>query len=76
MKTTGLSSKGRDHIPKVTRQAYKRPVGQLLRPQDPFPQTCVDDVSGCLQYKGRSKTVEDMNNAIRQGIYESLWNRR
>lgn len=87
METTRLSSRGQIIIPKAIRQAYKWPVGQeflvekaergiLLRPQDSFPQTCVDDVAGCLQYKGRAKTVEDMNNAIRRGVLERGRDRR
>lgn len=83
METTRLSSKGQIIIPKAIRQAYKWPVGQeflveqaeqgiLLRPQDPFPQTYVDEVAGCLQYKGRAKTLEDMNNAIRRGVLERM----
>lgn len=83
METTRLSSKGQIIIPKAIRQAYKWPVGQeflveqagqgiLLRPQEPFPQTCVDEVAGCLQYKGRAKTLEDMNNAIRRGVLERM----
>lgn len=83
MKTTRLSSKGQIIIPKAIRQAYKWPVGQeflveqaehgiLLRPQDSFPQTCLDDVAGCLRYTGRAKTLEDMNNAIRRGVLERV----
>ena len=81
METTRLSSKGQIIIPKAIRKAYKWPIGQeflveqaeqgiLLRPQAPFPRTCVDEVAGCLQYKGRAKTLEDMNNAIRRGVLE------
>ena len=83
METTRLSSKGQIIIPKAIRQAYKWPVGQeflikqteqgiLLRPQAPFPQTGVDEVAGCLRYKGRAKTLEDMNNAIRRGVLERV----
>ena len=83
METTRLSSKGQIIIPKAIRQAYKWPVGQeflveqaeqgiLLRSQKPFPQTCVDDVAGCLQYTGRAKTLEDMNDAIRRGVLERV----
>lgn len=83
METTRLSSKGQIIIPKAIRQAYKWPVGQeflieqaeqgiLLRPQAPFPQTCVDEVAGCLRYEGRAKTLEDMNNAIRRGVLERV----
>lgn len=83
METTRLSSKGQIIIPKAIRQAYKWPVGQeflieqaeqgiLLRPQAPFPQSCVDEVAGCLQYEGRAKTLEDMNNAIRRGVLERV----
>lgn len=45
--------------------------GILLKPKKIFPKTKLDDVAGCLRYQGKPKTLEDINNAIRQGIEES-----
>nr|WP_228058058.1 hypothetical protein [Nostoc sp. LEGE 12447] len=46
-------------------------VGDLLKPSNFFPATKLDDVAGCLKYLGKAKTLEDMENAIRQGVEES-----
>ncbi|MEH2282741.1 MAG: hypothetical protein V7K90_15660 [Nostoc sp.] len=45
--------------------------GILLKPKKLFPETKLDDVAGCLKYQGKPETLEDMENAIRQGIEES-----
>ncbi len=42
--------------------------GIILKPKKPFAETKLDDVAGCLKYQGEPKTLEDMDNAIRQGI--------
>ncbi|PMB06862.1 hypothetical protein CEN45_09365 [Fischerella thermalis CCMEE 5198] len=47
----------------------------LLKPKKSFPATTLDDVAGCLKYQGTAKTIEDMDNAIRQGVEES-WHDR
>lgn len=47
-------------------------VGDLLNPNISFSATKLDDVAGCLKYLGKAKTLEDMDNAIRQGV-EELW---
>ena len=70
MKVIRLSIKSQDTIPRAIRQAHKI----SFHTQELFPQTCLDDVAGCLPYNGRSKTLEDMNDAIRQGILKSLRN--
>ncbi|MCC5668693.1 hypothetical protein LC653_33800 [Nostoc sp. CHAB 5784] len=46
-------------------------VGDLLKPSNCFSTTKLDDVAGCLKYLGKPKTLEDMENAIRQGVEES-----
>jgi len=33
----------------------------------------LDEVAGCLKYQGKAKTIEEMEQAIGQGI-EELWN--
>ncbi|MEH2443314.1 MAG: hypothetical protein V7K16_24095 [Nostoc sp.] len=46
-------------------------VGDLLKPSKFFSLTKLDDVAGCLKYQGKPKNLEDMDNAIRQGVEES-----
>ncbi len=70
MKIIRLSIKSQGTIPRAIQQAHEI----SLRPQEFFPQTCLGDVAGCLPYNGQSKTLEDMNDAIRQGILKSLRN--
>ncbi|QFS47154.1 Bifunctional DNA-binding transcriptional regulator of stationary [Nostoc sphaeroides CCNUC1] len=45
--------------------------GILLKPKKAFVVTQLDDVAGCLKYQDKPKTLEDMDNAIRQGIEKS-----
>jgi AbrB family looped-hinge helix DNA binding protein len=77
--TTKLSSKGQVIIPKLFRTAHNWEVGQelvvidigdgiLLKPKTPFNETNIDDVASCLKYKGKPKSVDDMNAAIQQKI--------
>lgn len=84
MKTTKMSSKGQVIIPKALRDNHRWEEGQeliaidlgdgiLLKPKKPFPETTLDTVAGCLKYQGIPKSLEDMENAIRQGV-EELWN--
>jgi AbrB family looped-hinge helix DNA binding protein len=79
--TTRLSSKGQVIIPKLFRKSLRWEPGQelvvvgvgnslLLRPKSPFPKTAVDDVAGCLRYKGEAKTLDEMDRAIAQGARE------
>ena len=79
MQTTRLSSKGQVIIPKAIREACHLDVGQeldveittqgiLLKAKNSFSTTSVDDVAGCLAYQGKAKTIEEMDDAIRQGI--------
>ena len=42
--------------------------GILLKPKKPFAETTLDEVAGCLKYQGTPKSLEDMDNAIRQGV--------
>jgi AbrB family looped-hinge helix DNA binding protein len=81
MQTTKLSSKGQVIIPKPLRNAHHWETGQelvvidmgdgiLLKPKTPFPESNIKDVASCLQYKGKAKTLEDMEDAIKKGIGE------
>lgn len=75
MTTTRLSSKGQVIIPKSVRDALNWHTGMtfdirehgdgiLLRPSRPFPQTSLDDVTGCLKWSGPAITIEEMDDAI------------
>jgi AbrB family looped-hinge helix DNA binding protein len=79
--TTRLSSKGQVIIPKTIRETYRWAMGQefivedteegiLLRPKSPFPLTTIEEVAGCLKYNGLPKTLEQMEDAIKQGVQE------
>ncbi|MCC5649028.1 AbrB/MazE/SpoVT family DNA-binding domain-containing protein [Nostoc sp. XA013] len=68
-------------IPQSLRDAHQWGVGQefiiidmgdeiFLKPKKAFVVTKLDDVAGCLKYQGKPKILEDMDNAIRQGIEE------
>ena len=81
MNTTKLSSKGQVIIPKPLRTAHRWEVGQelivvglgdgiLLKPKTPFPVSDIDDVASCLKFKGKAKTLDDMELAIKKGIEE------
>lgn len=81
MNTTRLSSKGQVIIPKSFRAAYHWETGQelavfdvgdgiLLKPKKPFLETELDEVAACLQYADEPKTLEEMENAIGEGMRE------
>ena len=75
MKTTKISSKGQVVLPKSLRESHKwesgtklaletKDDGILLRELNPFPETSVDRVFGCLKFSGKAKNVTEMNKAI------------
>jgi len=79
MDTTKLSSKGQVIIPKPLRTAHHWETGQelvvidvgdgvLLKPKTPFPESSINDVASCLKFKGKTKTMDDMEQAIRKEI--------
>jgi AbrB family looped-hinge helix DNA binding protein len=81
MKTTKMSSKGQVIIPKALREIHHWEEGQeliaidmgdgiLLKPKKPFPETTLDQVAGCLKYQGTPKSLEDIEDAIRQRLEE------
>jgi AbrB family looped-hinge helix DNA binding protein len=86
METTKLSPQGQVIIPKSRRDAHHWEAGLeliaidmgdgiLLKPKKPFLETILNEVAGCLKYHGTPKSLEDMDEAIRQGI-EELWHDR
>ena len=44
------------------------PQGILLKPKKIMPNTPIDAIAGCLAYQGPAKTIEEMDEAIQQGI--------
>jgi AbrB family looped-hinge helix DNA binding protein len=74
-----LSTKGQVILPQSLRRSRRWdagtefsveevPEGVLLRPVRPFPSTTVDEVSGCLKYHGRPKTLAEMDQAITREV--------
>jgi len=81
METTKLSSKGQVIIPKPLRTAHHWEAGQeltvidvgdgiLLKAKTPFQETHINDVAACLKFKGKAKTLDDMEKAIKKGVGE------
>jgi AbrB family looped-hinge helix DNA binding protein len=79
--TTKLSTKGQVILPKAIRDQMNWPAGTkltveqtangvLLRPAPYFPPSRPEDVFGMLAYKGKPKTVEEMDAAITAEIKE------
>ena len=77
METTKLSSKGQVVIPKQMRDAHgwqagteftveATPAGLLLKPRKKgnFKRTTIEEVIGCVDYKGPPRTLEEMDAAI------------
>src|SRR5438067_11459277 len=73
--TTTVSTKGQVILPKAIRQRRRWGPGTrllveetldgvLLKRAPLFPPTRPEDVAGMLAYKGRSKTLEEMDAAI------------
>lgn len=84
MEITKLSNQGQVIIPKILRDKFHWEDGQeliminfgdgiLLKPKKVFPKTKLADVAGCLKYEGEAKTIEEMDEAIAEGI-EKSWN--
>jgi AbrB family looped-hinge helix DNA binding protein len=77
-----LSTKGQVIIPKPLRTAHNWQAGQKLQlidtpdgilvKSDPatFKQTSIEQVAGCLRYKGKVKSIAEMNEAIAKGAME------
>jgi len=87
MLTTKLSSKGQVIIPKEIRSRHHWEPGQelqaidtddgiLLRSTSPFPETSVKEVASCLSYSGKTKTLEEMEAAIKKGARSIKHERR
>ena len=79
MNITRLSSKGQVIIPKPLRTVHHWEAGQelvvvdtgdgvLLKPKTPFEETTIKNVASCLHFKGKAKSLKDMDAAISEGI--------
>jgi len=79
MDTTRLSTKGQIIVPKNIRTARawgpgteftveETADGILLRPAGRFPETRLDEVVGCLRWKGKAKTLAEMHDAISREV--------
>ena len=86
MEVTQLSNTGQVIIPKALRDAHRWEAGQeliaidmgdgiLLKPKKPFRETTLDNVAGCLKYRGKPKSLDELEDAIRQGV-EEQWRDR
>jgi AbrB family looped-hinge helix DNA binding protein len=73
--TTTVSTKGQVILPKAIRDQRNWPAGTelivedtpegvLLKAKPLFPRTRPQDVFGSASYKGRPKTIEEMNAGI------------
>jgi AbrB family looped-hinge helix DNA binding protein len=79
MQTTKLSTKGQIILPQAIRASrswgpgtefavIETADGILLQPAKRFPETKLEDVAGCLKYKGKPITLEQMDAAIAQEV--------
>jgi AbrB family looped-hinge helix DNA binding protein len=79
MEITRLSSKGQVVLPKNIRDSRawgpgtefiieETNDGILLRPARLFPETSLATVVGCLKYKGKPKTLAQMDASIRREV--------
>ena len=82
MEITKVSNEGQVIIPEQLRKSHGWETGQelividtgdgvFLKPKKPFAETTLNEVAGCLKYQGTPKSLDDMDDAIRQGIEES-----
>ena len=79
METTKISSKGQVVIPKSLRVAHHWEAGQelvvvdvgdgiLFKQKSPFEETTIDDVASSLKFTGKTRSLDDMDKAIRKGV--------
>lgn len=72
-------------LPEVIRRTHHWDVGQelfvmdsrdgvLLTSKPLFEPTTLEDVAGCLQYAGPAKTLDEMREAIAEGVKQTYGN--
>ena len=82
LETTKLSNKGQIVIPHRIREQYGWKAGVeftvegieggiALRPVKKIKPTALDEVYGCLPYKGPRKSLADMEEGIHKGARQS-----
>ena len=82
MEKTRLSNKGQVVIPKAVRTLHGWKAGLefvienlgdgiKLKPIKPYKMTKIEDVIGCVGYKGPKKSLNDMDGAIVKGAKEN-----
>ena len=82
MERTQVLERGQIVLPEVIRRAHHWNVGQellivdsddgvLLTAKPLFETTALDSVAGCLKYSGKTKTLDEMNAAISEGVKQS-----
>jgi bifunctional DNA-binding transcriptional regulator/antitoxin component of YhaV-PrlF toxin-antitoxin module len=85
MEVTRLSSEGQIFIPQALRVAHHWEAGQelvaidvgdgiLLKPKKPFPETTLAQVAGCLRDREAPKSLDELEDAIRQSVLNSSMN--
>jgi len=79
MITTKLSTKGQVILPKSIREAHgwlpgakfsleETGDGVILRPVTCFPPARIEDVAGSLKYRGRARSVREMDRGIEREV--------
>lgn len=82
METAILSSTGQVVIPESVRELHcwqagteftveDTPLGLLLKPKKPFPETKLEDGLGCVGYKGPALSLGDIDNLLEQDLRRS-----
>ena len=83
MEKTRLSNKGQVVIPKAVRALHGWEAGVelavesvddgiILKPIKPYEATKIDEVIGCIGYKGPKKSLKEMEVAIAKGAREKI----
>jgi len=83
MEKTRLSNKGQVVIPKAIRALHGWNPGLefvienvvdgiKLKPIKPYKETKIEEVIGCVGYKGPRKSLKDMEAAIAKGAKENI----
>ena len=79
METTRLSSKGQVIIPKAFRASHRWASGLelvvidtgdgvLLKPKAPFEESALEDAAGCLKRSQNALSLDEMMDAVRNGL--------
>ena len=79
MERTRLSTKGQVVLPRAIRDSRALTPGTeftveetgdgvLLRPAGKFPPAGLDEVAGCLRFRGRPKTLAQMQAAVAKEV--------